>query len=60
MPTKRRTVAIVPLPSKAADAGMLIADATGRYSDARLEWLPPAAEGAEGQLVVTSARQAGQ
>jgi hypothetical protein len=53
-------VAIVPLPSKAADAGMLIADATGRYSDARLEWLPPAAEGVEGQLVVTSAKQAGQ
>jgi hypothetical protein len=50
---RRRNVAIVPLPSKAADAGMLIADATGRYSDARLEYV-------DGQLVVTSAKEAGQ
>jgi hypothetical protein len=53
MPTRRRVVLIVPLPSKTADAGMLIADATGRYSDARLELV-------DGQLVVTSTKQAGQ
>lgn len=59
MPTKRRIVTIVPIPSKADEAGMLIADATARYSDARLEYLP-AAEGVEGRLVVTSAKKAGE
>lgn len=53
MPTKRRQVLIIPLPSRAADAGMLIADATGRYSDARLELV-------DGKLVVTSVKPAGE
>lgn len=52
MSTRRRTVSIVPLPSKAT-AGMLIADATARFSDARLEIV-------EGQLVITSTKQAGK